>query len=79
MIRQFHAGDGGADPKRAILDRDLPQFRNPFDIDHQVGLDQVGFHLDDDVGSARQDAAGARRARQQRDCVAKRGWCLVSE
>ena len=79
MLHDLHAGGGGADPKTAVLGLDLPHFGNLLDIDEELRLDQVGFHLNDDVRPTGQYAGGAARARQQRDSRLQRFRRFVPE
>jgi len=53
--------------KAAVFLGDLPEFCDFLDVDQKWWLDQVSFHLHDDVGAARQYAAAGGRAREQRD------------
>jgi hypothetical protein len=77
MLNDFHAGDRGADPERALLHGDLAQLGDFLDVNQQLGLDQVGFHLHDDVGAAGEDPARTGRPHEQRDGVVKRQRRLV--
>jgi hypothetical protein len=65
MFDDFHGGDRGADAKPAVLASDLAGFPDFFDVDQKRRLDQVGLHLHDHIGAARQDTGRARRPGKQ--------------
>ncbi len=65
MLAELHAGDRRADAKAAVLGGDLPHLRDLLDVDQELGLDQVGAHLHDQVGAARQHARLAARAGEE--------------
>ena len=48
------------------------------DVDDQLRVDDVGAHLDQEVGASGQHAGLARRPREQGDRSFQRLWCLVS-
>ena len=61
-LHDLHAGDGGADAKPAVFGRDLPHLWDFLDVDQELRLDQVGFHLNDDIGATGQHAGGPGRS-----------------
>ena len=65
VIADLHARGGGAKAKPAILGGDPWDLRDFLDFDEQLGPDQIHLHLNDDVPSARQNAAHARGFGQQ--------------
>ncbi len=67
VAHDLHARHRGADAEAAVLGRDLAQLGDFLDVDQERGLDQVGFHLHDDVGAAGQDFRRPGRARKQRN------------
>ncbi len=72
---------GTAAPMRKppFFGRDLPYFRDLLDVDQERGLDQVGFHLHDDIGAAGQYARRPGRAGQQSHCSLQRCRRLIPE
>src|SRR5208282_310685 len=77
MVDDRHAGDRRTDTKSAVLAGDLPQLFDFFDIDQERRLDQIGLHLHDHIGAARQDPGIARRTGEQRDSGLQRFRDLV--
>jgi hypothetical protein len=65
MLDDFHGGDRGTDAKSAVLAGDLAGLPDFLDVDQERRLDQVGLHLHDHIGAARQDAGHARRTGKQ--------------
>jgi len=63
----------------AILGGDPSDLRDFLDVDDQLRLDQIHLHLNDDVRSARQNAAQSRRAGQQRNGCAQAFGRFISE
>ncbi len=74
----LHARHRGADAEAAVLGRDLSQLGDLLDVDQERGLDQVGFHLNDDVGAAGKDFRRPGGARQQRDGCLERFRRFIS-
>ena len=66
MPDELHAGHRGADAETAAFGDDLTHLGDLLDVDQKLRLDQVGFHLDDDVGAAGEHAGGAARPLQER-------------
>src|SRR5258706_10535356 len=79
MADDLHAGNGRADAESAVFRHDLADLRDLFDVDQERGLDQVGFHLHDDVGAASQDARRSARPCQQRYSRLQRFRRFISE
>ena len=67
MLAELGAADRRADAKAAVLGADLPQLGDPLHVDHEVGLDQAGAQLHQQVGAARQHPRLTRRAGEQAD------------
>ena len=65
--------------KAAVFRRDLLEFGDFLDIKQKWRLDQVSFHLHDDVGAARQYAAARRAACEQRDGSFKRRRSFIPQ
>ena len=68
MLVELGAGDRGADAKAAVLGGDLVHLGDALDVDHELGLDQAGAQLHEQVGAAGQHARVAARRGEQRDC-----------
>ncbi len=66
MTHDLHARHGGTEAKAAVLGRDRAQLGDLLDVHQELRLDQIGLHLDDDVGAAGEQARRPARARQER-------------
>src|SRR2546422_8654107 len=63
---------------RSLFFRDRARFGNSLDVDDQIGIDDVGAHLDQEVGASGQDPRLARRSRKQGHRSLQCLWCLVA-
>jgi len=79
VAQKLHAGNRSADPKAAGRSRDRAQLRNLLDVDQELRLDDIGFHLHDHVGAAREQAGRPARTREQRERSIERLRRFVSE
>jgi hypothetical protein len=78
MADDLHARNRSAHPKTAILPDDAPHVLDLLDVHQERWLDQIGFHLHDDIGTAGQNAGRADRAGKQRNGGLQRFRSLVS-
>jgi hypothetical protein len=72
MLLQLGPGRGGADAKAAAFFPDLSQLGNVLDIDDQLRVQNIGSHLDQQIGAASQNSCIARCRRQQANGLLQR-------
>ena len=78
VLLELGAGDRGADAKAAGLLLDLAHLGDALDVDHQNRVDQVGAHLHQQIGAARQHPRIARFLGEQRDRLVERTRRLIA-
>jgi hypothetical protein len=78
VLLELGARHRGADAPAALLLGDGPSLGDFLDVDDQLGFDDVGAHLDQQVRPSGQHPRLARRARKQGDRPFQCVRCLVS-
>src|SRR6185369_4638529 len=78
VLLELGAGHGRADAPAAFFLSDRAGLRDLLDIDDEVWIDDVGPHLNEQVGAPGEHARLAGRRRQQGHGSFNRVWCLVT-